>query len=138
MTRLRAERKSISVSEMKKFIIERCPNLAFGEDNMLYIKNSKMENFLDDCFYSEKTQRICLGHIVKHFWDDKIVDSFMPANATKMSDAISVWHTTEKQKNINLNKIMRKIKSEVRIIHEKIMDESVRLVRRSQQIKVKL
>ena len=30
MTRLRAERKSISVSEMKKFIIERCPNLAFG------------------------------------------------------------------------------------------------------------
>lgn len=138
MTRLRAERKSISVSEMKKFIIERCPNLAFGEDDMLYIKNSKMENFLDDCFYSEKTQRICLGHIVKHFWDDKIVDSFMPANATKMSDAISVWHTTEKQKNINLNKIMRKIKSEVRIIHEKIMDESVRLVRRSQQIKVKL
>jgi len=138
MTRLRAERKSISVSEMKKFIIERCPNLAFGEDDMLYIKNSKMENFLDDCFYSEKTQRICLGHIVKHFWDDKLVDSFMPANATKMSDAISVWHTTEKQKNINLNKIMRKIKSEVRIIHEKIMDESVRLVRRSQQIKVKL
>ena len=138
MTRLRAERKSISVSEMKKFIIERCPNLAFGEDDMLYIKNSKMENFLDDCFYSEKTQRICLGHIVKHFWDDKIVDSFMPANATKMSDAISLWHTTEKQKNINLNKIMRKIKSEVRIIHEKIMDESVRLVRRSQQIKVKL
>ena len=138
MTRLRAERKSISVSEMKKFIIERCPNLAFGEGDMLYIKNSKMENFLDDCFYSEKTQRICLGHIVKHFWDDKIVDSFMPANATKMSDAISLWHTTEKQKNINLNKIMRKIKSEVRIIHEKIMDESVRLVRRSQQIKVKL
>lgn len=138
MTRLRAERKSISVSEMKKFIIERCPNLTFGEDDMLYIKNSKMENFLDDCFYSEKTQRICLGHIVKHFWDDKLVDSFMPANATKMSDAISVWHTTEKQKNINLNKIMRKIKSEVRIIHEKIMDESVRLVRRSQQIKVKL
>lgn len=138
MTRLRAERKSISVSEMKKFIIERCPNLAFGEDDMLYIKNSKMENFLDDCFYSEKTQRICLGHIVKHFWDDKIVDSFMPANATKMSDAISVWHTTEKQKNINLNKIMRKIKSEVRIIHEKIIAESVRLVRRSQQIKVKL
>ena len=138
MTRLKAERKSISVSEMKKFIIERCPNLAFGEDDMLYIKNSKMEDFLDDCFYSEKTQRICLGHIVKHFWDDKIVDSFMPANATKMSDAISVWHTTEKQKNINLNKIMRKIKSEVRIIHEKIMDESVRLVRRSQQIKVKL
>jgi hypothetical protein len=138
MTRLRAERKSISVTEMKKFIIERCPNLAFGEDDTLYIKNSKMEDFLDDCFYSEKTQRICLGHIVKHFWDDKIVDSFMPANATKMSDAISVWHTTEKQKNINLNKIMRKIKSEVRIIHEKIMDESVRLVRRSQQIKVKL
>jgi len=138
MTRLRAERKSISVSEMKKFIIERCPNLAFGEDDMLYIKNSKIENFLDDCFYSEKTQRICLGHIVKHFWDDKLVDSFMPANATKMSDAISLWHTTEKQKNINLNKIMRKIKSEVRIIHEKIMDESVRLVRRSQQIKVKL
>jgi hypothetical protein len=138
MTRLRVERKSISVSEMKKFIIERCPNLAFGEDDMLYIKNSKMEDFLDDCFYSEKTQRICLGHIVKHFWDDKIVDSFMPANATKMSDAISLWHTTEKQKNINLNKIMRKIKSEVRIIHEKIMDESVRLVRRSQQIKVKL
>lgn len=138
MTRLRAERKSISVSEMKKFIIERCPNLAFGEDDMLYIKNSKMEDFLDDCFYSEKTQRICLGHIVKHFWDEKVVDSFMPANATKMSDAISLWHTTEKQKNINLNKIMRKIKSEVRIIHEKIMDESVRLVRRSQQIKVKL
>lgn len=138
MTRLRAERKSISVNEMKKFIIERCSNLAFGEDDMLYIKNSKMEDFLDDCFYSEKTQRICLGHIVKHFWDDKLVDSFMPANATKMSDAISVWHTTEKQKNINLNKIMRKIKSEVRIIHEKFMDESVRLVRRSQQIKVKL
>jgi hypothetical protein len=138
MTRLRAERKSISVNEMKKFITERCPNLAFGEDDMLYIKNSKMENFLDDCFYSEKTQRICLGHIVKHFRDDKLVDSFMPANATKMSDAISVWHTTEKQKNINLNKIMRKIKSEVRIIHEKIMDESVRLVKRSQQIKVKL
>jgi hypothetical protein len=138
MTRLRAERKSISVTEMKKFIIERCPNLAFGEDDTLYIKNSKMEDFLDDCFYSEKTQRIYLGHIVKHFWDDKLVDSFMPANATKMSDAISVWHTTEKQKNINLNKIMRKIKSEVRIIHEKIMDESVRLVRRSQQIKVKL
>lgn len=138
MTRLRAERKSISVSEMKKFIIERCPNLAFGEDDMLYIKNSKMEDFLDDCFYSEKTQRICLGHIVKYFWDDKIVDSFMPANATKMSDAISLWHTTEKQKNNNLNKIIRKIKSEVRIIHEKFMDESVRLVRRSQQIKVKL
>ena len=138
MTRLRAERKSISVSEMKKFIIERCPNLAFGDDDMLYIKNSKMEDFLDDCFYSEKTQRICLGHIVKHYWDNKIVDSFMPANATKMSDAISLWHITEKQKNINLNKIMRKIKSEVRIIHEKIMDESVRLVRRSQQIKVKL
>lgn len=138
MTRLRAERKSISVSEMKKFIIERCPNLVFGDDDMLYIKNSKMENFLDDCFYSEKTQRICLGHIIKYFWDDKIVDSFMPANATKMSDAISLWHTTEKQKNINLNKIMRKIKSEVRIIHEKFMDESVRLVRRSQQIKVKL
>jgi hypothetical protein len=138
MTRLRAERKSISVNEMKKFIIERCPNLAFGDDDMLYIKNSKMENFLDDCFYSEKTQRICLGHIVKHFWDDKIVDSFMPANATKMSDAISLWHTTEKQKNINLNKIIRKIKSEVRIIHEMFMDESVRLVRRSQQIKVKL
>lgn len=138
MARLRAKRKSISVNEMKKFIIERCPNLAFGEDDMLYIKNSKMENFLDDCFYSEKTQRICLGHIIKYFWNDKIVDSFMPANATKMSDAISVWHTTEKQKNISLNKIMRKIKSEVRIIHEKFMDESVRLVRRSQQIKVKL
>lgn len=138
MARLKAERKSISVSEMKKFIIERCPNLAFGEDDMLYIKNSKMEDFLDDCFYSEKTQRICLGHIVKYFWDDKIVDSFMPANATKMSDAISLWHTTEKQKNNNLNKIIRKIKSEVRIIHEKFMDESVRLVRRSQQIKVKL
>ena len=138
MTRLRAERKSISVTEMKKFIIERCPNLAFGEDDMLYIKNSKMEDFLDDCFYSEKTQRIRLGHIIKYFWDDKIVDSFMPANATKMSDAISLWHTTEKQKNINLNKFMRKIKSEVRIIHEKFMDESVRLVRRSQQIKVKL
>ena len=138
MTRLRAERKSISVSQMKKFIIERCPNLAFGEDDMLYIKNSKMEDFLDDCFYSEMTQRICLGHIVKYFWDSKIVDSFMPANATKMSDAISMWHTTEKQKNISLNKIIRKIKSEVRIIHEKFMDESVRLVRRSQQIKVKL
>lgn len=138
MARLRAERKSISVSQMKKFIIERCPNLVFGDDDMLYIKNSKMEDFLDDCFYSEKTQRICLGHIVKHYWDKKLVDSFMPANATKMSDAISVWHTTEKQKNISLNKIMRKIKSEVRIIHEKIMDESVRLVRRSQQIKVKL
>jgi len=138
MTRLRAERKSISVIEMKKFIIERCPNLAFGEDDTLYIKNSKMEDFLDDCFYSEKTQRIRLGHIIKYFWDDKIVDSFMPANATKMSDAISFWHTTEKQKNINLNKFMRKIKSEVRIIHEKFMDESVRLVRRSQQIKVKL
>ena len=106
MTRLRAERKSISVSEMKKFIIERCPNLVFGDDDMLYIKNSKMEDFLDDCFYSEKTQRICLGHIVKHFWDSKLVDSFMPANATKMSDAISMWHTTEKQKNISLNKIM--------------------------------
>ena len=138
MIRLRAERKSISVSEMKKFITERCPNLTFGEDDTLYIKNSKIEDFLDDCFYSEKTQRICLGHIVKHFWDDKIVDSFMPANATKMSDVISLWHTTEKQKNINLNKIMRKIKSEVRIIHEKIMDKFVRLVRRSQQIKVKL
>ena len=138
MTRLRAERKSISVSEMKKFITERCPNLAFGEDDTLYIKNSKMENFLDDCFYSEKTQRICLGHIVRRFWDDKVVDSFMPANATKMSDAISVWHTTEKQKNIGLNKIMRKIKSEVRIIREKIMAESVRLARRSQQIKIKL
>ena len=138
MTRSRAERKSISVREMKKFIIERCPNLAFGDDDILYIKNSKMEDFLDDCFYSETTQRICLGHIVKHFWDSKLVDSFMPANATKMSDAISMWHTTEKQKNISLNKIMRKIKSEVRIIHEKIMDESVRLVRRSQQIKVKL
>ena len=138
MTRLRAERKSISVSEMKKFITERCPNLAFGEDDMLYIKNSKMENFLDDCFYSEKTQRICLGHIVRRFWDDKVVDSFMPANATKMSDAISLWHTTEKQKNINLNKIVRKIKSEVRIIREKIMAESVRLARRSQRIKIKL
>ena len=138
MTRLRVERKSISVSEMKKFIIERCPNLAFGEDDMLYIKNSKIEDFLDDCFYSEKTQRICLGHIVKRFWDDKVVDSFMPANATKMSDAISVWHTTEKQKNIGLNKIIRKIKSEVRIIREKIMAESVRLARRSQRIKVKL
>lgn len=138
MTRLRAERKSISVSEMKKFITERCPNLAFGEDDTLYIKNSKMENFLDDCFYSEKTQRICLGHIVRRFWDDKVVDSFMPANATKMSDAISVWHTTEKQKNIGLNKIMRKIKSEVRIIREKIMAESARLARRSQQIKIKL
>lgn len=138
MTRLRAERKSISVSEMKKFIIERCPNLAFGEDDMLYIKNSKIEDFLDDCFYSEKTQRICLGHIVKCFWNDKVVDSFMPANATKMSDAISVWHTTEKQKNISLNKIVRKIKSEVRIIHEKIIAESARLVRRSQQIKVKI
>ena len=138
MTRLRAERKSISVSEMKKFITERCPNLAFGEDDTLYIKNSKMENFLDDCFYSEKTQRICLGHIVRRFWDDKVVDSFMPANATKMSDAISLWHTTEKQKNIGLNKIMRKIKSEVRIIREKIMTESVRLARRSQQIKIKL
>ena len=138
MTRLRAERKSISVSEMKKFITERCPNLAFGEDDTLYIKNSKMENFLDDCFYSEKTQRICLGHIVRRFWDDKVVDSFMPANATKVSDAISLWHTTEKQKNIGLNKIMRKIKSEVRIIREKIMAESVRLARRSQQIKIKL
>ena len=138
MTRLRAERKSISVSEMKKFITERCPNLAFGEDDMLYIKNSKMENFLDDCFYSEKTQRICLGHIVRRFWDDKVVDSFMPANATKMSDAISLWHTTEKQKNINLNKIVRKIKSEVRIIREKIIAESVRLARRSQRIKIKL
>ena len=138
MTRLRAERKSISVSEMKKFITERCPNLAFGEDDTLYIKNSKIEDFLDDCFYSEKTQRICLGHIVRRFWDDKVVDSFMPANATKMSDAISVWHTTEKQKNINLNKIVRKIKSEVRIIREKIMAESVRLARRSQQIKIKL
>ena len=138
MTRLRAERKSSSVSEMKKFITERCPNLAFGEDDTLYIKNSKIEDFLDDCFYSEKTQRICLGHIVRRFWDDKVVDSFMPANATKMSDAISVWHTTEKQKNINLNKIVRKIKSEVRIIREKIMAESVRLARRSQQIKIKL
>lgn len=138
MTRLRAERKSISVSEMKKFITERCPNLAFGEDDTLYIKNSKIEDFLDDCFYSEKTQRICLGHIVRRFWDDKVVDSFMPANATKMSDAISLWHTTEKQKNINLNKIVRKIKSEVRIIREKIMTESVRLARRSQQIKIKL
>ena len=138
MTRLRAERKSISVSEMKKFITERCPNLAFGEDDTLYIKNSKIEDFLDDCFYSEKTQRICLGHIVRRFWDDKAVDSFMPANATKMSDAISLWHTTEKQKNINLNKIVRKIKSEVRIIREKIMAESVRLARRSQQIKIKL
>ena len=138
MTRLRAERKSISVSEMKKFITERCPNLAFGEDDTLYIKNSKIEDFLDDCFYSEKTQRICLGHIVRRFWDDKVVDSFMPANATKMSDAISVWHTTEKQKNIGLNKIMRKIKSEVRIIREKIIAESVRLARRSQQIKIKL
>lgn len=138
MTRLRAERKSISVSEMKKFITERCPNLAFGEDDTLYIKNSKIEDFLDDCFYSEKTQRICLGHIVRCFWDDKVVDSFMPANATKMSDAISLWHTTEKQKNINLNKIVRKIKSEVRIIREKIMAESVRLARRSQQIKIKL
>ena len=138
MTRLRAERKSISVSEMKKFITERCPNLAFGEDDTLYIKNSKIEDFLDDCFYSEKTQRICLGHIVRRFWDDKVVDSFMPANATKMSDAISVWHTTEKQKNINLNKIMRKIKSEVRIIREKIIAESARLARRSQQIKIKL
>ena len=138
MTRLRAERKSISVSEMKKFITERCPNLVFGEDDMLYIKNSKMEDFLDDCFYSEKTQRICLGHIGKYFWNDKIVDFFMPANATKISDAISMWHTTEKQKNIKLNKIMRKIKSEVRIIREKIIAESVRLARRSQQIKVKL
>ena len=138
MTRLRVERKSISVSEMKKFITERCPNLAFGEDDTLYIKNSKIEDFLDDCFYSEKTQRICLGHIVRRFWDDKVVDSFMPANATKMSDAISLWHTTEKQKNINLNKIVRKIKSEVRIIREKIMTESVRLARRSQQIKIKL
>lgn len=138
MTQVRAERKSISVSEMKKFITERCPNLIFGDDDMLYIKNSKMENFLDDCFYSEKTQRICLGHIIKYFLDNKIVDSFMPANATKMSDAISMWYTTEKQKNISLNKIMRKIKSEVRIIHEKIMNESIRLVRRSQQIKVKL
>ena len=138
MTRLRVERKNISVSEMKKFIIERCPNLAFGEDDMLYIKNSKMEDFLDDCFYSEKTQRICLGHIVRCFWDDKVVDSFMPANATKMSDAISLWHTTEKQKNIGLNKIIRKIKSEVRIIHEKIIAESARLARRSQRIKVKL
>lgn len=123
---------------MKKFITERCSNLAFGEDDMLYIKNSKIEDFLDDYFYSEKTQRICLGHIVKRFWDDKVVDSFMPANATKMSDAISVWHTTEKQKNISLNKIVRKIKSEVRIIREKIMTESVRLARRSQRIKVKL
>lgn len=123
---------------MKKFITERCSNLAFGEDDMLYIKNSKIEDFLDDCFYSEKTQRICLGHIVKRFWDDKVVDSFMPANATKMSDAISVWHTTEKQKNISLNKIVRKIKSEVRIIREKIITESVRLARRSQRIKVKL
>ena len=138
MTRLRAERKNISVSEMKKFIIERCPNLAFGEDDMLYIKNSKMEDFLDDCFYSEKTQRICLGHIVRCFWDDKVVDSFMPANATKMSDAISLWHITEKQKNIGLNKIIRKIKSEVRIIREKIIAESARLARRSQQIKIKL
>lgn len=138
MTRLRVERKSISVSEMKKFIIERCPNLAFGEDDMLYIKNSKMEDFLDDCFYSEKTQRICLGHIVRHYWNNRIAASFMPANATKMSDAVSVWHTTEKQKNISLNKIIRKIKSEVRIIHEKIMTESVRLARRSQRIKVKL
>lgn len=138
MTRLRAERKSISVSEMKKFITESCPNLTFGEDDTLYIKNSKIEDFLDDCFYSEKTQRICLGHIVRHIWDDKVVDSFMPANATKMSDAISLWHTTEKQKNINLNKIVRKIKSEVRIIREKIMAESARLARRSQRIKVKL
>ena len=138
MTRLRAERKSISVSEMKKFITERCPNLAFGEDDTLYIKNSKIEDFLDDCFYSEKTQRICLGHIVRRFWDDKVVDSFMPANATKMSDAISLWHTTEKQKNINLNKIVRKIKNEVRIIREKIIAESARLARRSQRIKIKL
>lgn len=106
MARLRAERKNVSVSEMKKFITEHCPNLAFGEDDTLYIKNSKIEDFLDDCFYSEKTQRICLGHIVRCFWDDKVVDSFMPANATKMSDAISLWHTTEKQKNINLNKIV--------------------------------
>ena len=138
MTRLRAERKSVSVSEMKKFITERCPNLTFDEDDTLYIKNSKIEDFLDDCFYSEKTQRICLGHIVRRFWDDKVVDSFMPANATKTSDAISLWHTTEKQKNISLNKIIRKIKSEVRIIREKIMAESVRLARRSQRIKVKL
>ena len=138
MTRLRAERKSISVSEMKKFITERCPNLAFGEDDTLYIKNSKIEDFLDDCFYSEKTQRICLGHIVRRFWDDKVVDSFMPANATKMSDAISLWHTTEKQKNNGLNKIVRKIKSEVRIIREKIIAESARLARRSQRIKIKL
>lgn len=138
MTRLRTERKSITVKEIKKFITERYPNLTFGEDDTLYIKNSKMEDFLDDCFYSENTQRIRLGHIIKYFWDNKIVDSFMPANATKMSDAISLWHTTEKQKNINLNKIMRKIKSEVRIIHEKFMNESVRLVRCSQQIKVKL
>lgn len=138
MTRLRVERKNVSVSEMKKFITERCPNLAFGEDDMLYIKNSKIEDFLDDCFYSEKTQRICLGHIVKRFWDNKVVDSFMPANATKTSDAISLWHTTEKQKNISLNKIVRKIKSEVRIIREKIIAESVRLARRSQKIKVKL
>ena len=79
-----------------------------------------------------------MGHIVRRFWDDKVVDSFMPANATKMSDAISLWHTTEKQKNINLNKIVRKIKSEVRIIREKIMAESARLARRSQQIKIKL
>ena len=105
---------------------------------MLYIKKSKMEDFLDDCFYSEKTQRICLGHIVRHYWDNRIAASFMPANATKMSDAISVWHTTEKQKNINLNKIVRKIKSKVRIIREKIMAESARLARRSQRIKVKL
>lgn len=138
MTRLRAERKSITVKEIKKFITERCPNLVFDHDDTLYIKNSKMEDFLDDCFYSEKTQRIRLGHIVKYFLDNKIVDSFMPANATKMSDAISLWHTTDKQKNISLNKILRKIKSEVRIIHERIMDESVRLVKRSQQIKIKI
>lgn len=29
MTRLRVERKNISVSEMKKFITKRCPELGF-------------------------------------------------------------------------------------------------------------
>ena len=50
MTRLRVERKNISVSKMKKFITKRCPNLAFGENCLnMFMKNLdlKIVDFTD-------------------------------------------------------------------------------------------
>lgn len=50
MTRLRVERKNISISKMKKFITKRCPNLAFGENRLnMFMKNLdlKIVDFTD-------------------------------------------------------------------------------------------